>query len=135
MHYFTRKIEFVSYIFSHDCDNFAFLGLNLPKKGISGQKLKKWTSPWIQHIRISVSTQFQFRPTILIFWIKISQKEFFQSRADKMNTNMEFSISLSTKFQLKLTIFLLQTNFKWERVFSVENRKNWTRSLTSAFLN
>ena len=37
---------------------FWFVGPNLPKEGISRGKQKKWTSLWILHIRINVSTKF-----------------------------------------------------------------------------
>ena len=41
---------------------------------------------------MSVSTEFQFKKTILIFWTKFAQKWHFKSKTDKMNQTIEFSI-------------------------------------------
>ena len=38
-----------------------------------------------------VATKFQ-QLTILIFWTKFPQKEYFQSKTNKMNTAIEFGI-------------------------------------------
>ena len=46
----------------------------------------------ILHIRISLGTKFQVKLTILIFWTKFEQKEYIQSKTEKVNITIEFSI-------------------------------------------
>ena len=46
----------------------------------------------ILHIRISPGNQFYFNMTILIFWIKFDQKEYFQLEAAKVSITIEFWI-------------------------------------------
>ena len=48
---------------------------------------------WIFHIRISLSTNFQLKPTIKIFWTKFAKKgSYFQFKTYKKNTTTEFCI-------------------------------------------
>ena len=45
------------------------------------------------HIRISLSTNFQLKLTIEIFWTKFAKKgSYFQSKTDKIDTTIEFCI-------------------------------------------
>ena len=47
----------------------------------------------IFHIRISLSTNFQFKLTIATFWTKFAKKgSYFQSKTDKIDTTIEFCI-------------------------------------------
>ena len=68
---------------------FWILRTNLPKKKSSGQK---WRKCWIMHIRISLCTKFQLILTVLIFWIKFTQKGYFWSKINKVNTTTKFCI-------------------------------------------
>ena len=56
-----------------DFEWFQILGPNLPKKGISGQKQIKWTSPKNSPIRISEDIEFHDKLMIMIFWTKFVQ--------------------------------------------------------------
>ena len=47
---------------------------------------------WILHIWVRLSTKFQLKLTIFIFWTKLTQKEYFQSKRDVMKTTTELSI-------------------------------------------
>ena len=66
-----------------------FFGPNLPKKGISGQKRKKWTSPhWILQIRIILCTEFQFKWQfcflfLFFFLTKFGPKGYFRPKKEK----------------------------------------------------
>ena len=42
------------------------------------------------HIRISLGNKLQLKLTILIFWTKFAQKEFFPSKTEKVNNTNEF---------------------------------------------
>ena len=71
---------------------FWFFGANLPKRNNSGQKWKSEQNYLILDIRISLGTKFKFKLTILIFWIKFSQKGYFRFKTRKVNTIIEFCI-------------------------------------------
>ena len=82
---------------------------------------------WILHIRISLSTNFQLKLTIAIFWTKFAKKgSYFQSKTDKIDTTIEFCI-----FELVLhQISLWTNNFEFldqicpRKIFMVKNRKS-----------
>ena len=106
---------------------FWFSGPNLPKKGISDWKQKKWTSHWILLIWISLGTKFQLKLAILIFWIKFTQKGYFWSKIEKVKTITEFCIFeliLCTKFQLELTILIIWTKFAQRGYFQYKTEKS-----------
>ena len=44
----------------------------------------------ILHIEISLATKFRLKPTLLNFWIKLTQKGYFQTK--KMKITIEFYI-------------------------------------------
>ena len=44
------------------------------------------------HIRISLSTQFHLKQTILIFWTKFAQKDYFCMKTEKVKTAIDFCI-------------------------------------------
>ena len=47
----------------------------------------------ILHIKISLSTNFQLKLTIAIFWTKFAKKgSYFQSKTDTIDTTIEFCI-------------------------------------------
>ena len=63
---------------------------------------------------MSLGTKFQLHLTILIFWTKFYQKEYFRSKTGKSEHHhgmLHIRISVDTKFQLKLTILIFWTKF------------------------
>ena len=61
----------------------------------------------IQHIWIGLSTKFHLKKTILFFWTKFAPKGYLQSKTEKVNITMEFSI-----FELvKMPSFILKRKF------------------------
>ena len=71
---------------------FWFFGPHLTKKGISNHKQKSEHHHWILHIWISLSTKFQVKLTVLIFWNKFALKGYFQSKTEEVNITIEFCI-------------------------------------------
>ena len=70
--------------------NFEFLD-QLCLKNVLKIKTKKSEYPsWILHIGISLSEIFQVKLTIMIFLATFAQKGYFQSKANAMNTTIEF---------------------------------------------
>ena len=62
-------------------------------------------------IQISLGTKFQLKLTILIFLTTFTQKRFFWSKTEKVNTtyflhNSAYSNQSSAEFQPKLTVFI-----------------------------
>ena len=47
---------------------------------------------WIFHTRISLSTKFQLKLTILIFWTKFTQNWYSESQTEKVNTTIKLCI-------------------------------------------
>ena len=60
-----------------------FFGQNLEKKV---QNRKSEHHHRISHTRSSLATKFQVKLVILSFWTKFAQKQYSQSKIDKMNT-------------------------------------------------
>ena len=73
-------------------DNFDFLNQICPKKLIPIKNREIEHNYWILHIRISLTTKFQNKLTILIFWTKVAQKAYFPSKTEKLNITTEFCI-------------------------------------------
>ena len=81
---------------------------------------------WILHIQISLSTNFQLKLTIAIFWTKFFKKgSYFQSKTDKIDTTIEFCI-----FELVFVSNFTLNNFEFldqicpRKIFMVKNRKS-----------
>ena len=81
---------------------------------------------WILHIQISLSTNFQLKPIIAIFWTTFVQKgSYFQSKTDKIDTTIEFCI-----FELVFVSNFTLNNFEFldqicpRKIFMVKNRKS-----------
>ena len=60
-----------------------FLDQICPKKDIFGWKQKNEYHYCISHIQISLSTKFQLKLTILLFWTKFTQKGYFRLKTEK----------------------------------------------------
>ena len=79
---------------------------------------------WILHNRISLSTNFQLKLTIVLFWTTFAQKGIcFQSKADKIDTTIEFRIFESSLYQISLeqAILNLWTEF-------IQNGYLWSKT-------
>ena len=68
------------YLKSAQTDNFDFLDQICPKKAFPVKNRKREHYHEILNIPISLSTKFQLKLTILSFWIKFTQKGYFQLR-------------------------------------------------------
>ena len=77
-------------------------------------------------MKMIVDAKFQVKLATLIWWTKFTQKGYFRSENEKVNTTIEFcifelvsvlnfnlrlKIIVGTKFQLKLTILTWWTKF------------------------
>ena len=71
---------------------FAFLDKISPKRYFPVQKIKLELHHQIQHISISLNTQFHLKQTILNFWTKFAQTGYFWFITEKANIIIEFSI-------------------------------------------
>ena len=73
----------------------------------------------IFHIRISLSTNFQFKLTIATFWTKFAKKgSYFQSKTDKIDTTIEFCIFelvFVSNFTLNKQFLIFGNKFALER--------------------
>ena len=65
---------------------FWFFGPNLPKKVFLVKTRNSEHHYWIPHILINLVTKFQFKFTILISLTRFTQKAFFWSKTEKVNT-------------------------------------------------
>ena len=66
----------------------------------------------IFHIQISLSTNFQLKLTIAIFWNKFGKKgSYFQSKTDEINTIIEFCI-FELVFVTNVTLSMFLTLFR-----------------------
>ena len=69
---------------------------------------------WILHTKISLSTKFQLKLTILVFQNKIFPKRAFLVEKRKRQHHRwvaHIRISVDTKFRLKLTVLIFCTKF------------------------
>ena len=106
------------------CLEKKLVNVSEPTDSLLGIPSLKQKKHWILCIWISLSTIFQLRLRILIFWTKFGQKGNFRCKTGKVNTTMEFCIfvlvyvaSLTVNFE-----FLDQTCL--EMVFPTQNRKS-----------
>ena len=93
---------------------------------------------WILHIRISLSTNFQLKLTIAIFWTKFAKKgSYFQSKTDKIDTTIEFCIFelvFVSNFTLNKQFWIFGPNLPKKDIYG-QKQKKWTSSLNSAYSN
>ena len=97
-------------------NDFEFLDQICPRKIFMVKNRKSKHHHWIPLIQISLGTKFQLKLTILNFLTRFTQKGFFWSKTEKVNTtyfldNSAYSNQSSAKFQLKLTIFVFWIKF------------------------
>ena len=72
------------------------------------------------------TTKFHLNPKILIFWIKFTQKVYFQSKTEKVNSSIEFCIFelvYEPNFSLNLQFSFFILNLP-KKVFLVKNGKS-----------
>ena len=116
-----------------NCKYWQF-GANLPKKGASSEKAKKWTATLKDYksYQISASTDnFDFLD-------QICQKRVFPIKNKKTEHHhwiLHVRISVGTKFQLKVTILMFWTELSQKGYFHSKKKKKWAASLNSAYWN
>ena len=71
-----------------EADNSDFTDKIRPQKVFPVSKRKSEHHRWIPYVRISLDIKFQLKLTILIFWTKFSQKGYFRSKTENVNTTM-----------------------------------------------
>ena len=76
-------LELVSVLHFSFNKQFSFFWKNFPKKGFFRSKMEKG----IFHNRISLSTKFQLKLTILIFWTKFALNGYLLSQPKKSLSN------------------------------------------------
>ena len=139
---------------------FWFFWPDLPKKGFSGLKQKKWTPHIfyiILHIQISLVQNFSSNWQYLFFGSNLHKKVFLWSKTEKVIIIIEFrifklvswyqifkhifyivlyiKISLVTNFiWLKLLILIFWTKFAQKGISSRQEKK-WTSPWNSKSLN
>ena len=75
------------------------------------------------HIEISLATKFHLKLTLLNFWIKLTQKEYFRTKKNEnYHRILRIQINLDSKFQLQQFWFL--SIFPKRSTVPVEIRKN-----------
>ena len=75
---------------------------------------------WVLYIGVNLSTKFQLKLGILIFWTKFVPESVFTIRNGKSKYHhwiLHLRISLGTKFQVKLTLLIFWTKFVQKRCF------------------
>ena len=112
---------------------------DLPKKGFSGLKQKKWTPHIfyiILHIQISLVRNFSSNWQFWFFGPNLPKKVFpvENRKSEHHHGILHIWISLGTKFQLKLIILSFWIKFTQKRVFPVENRTSSPRTTCICFL-
>ena len=101
---------------------------DLPKKGFSGLKQKKWTPHIfyiILHIQISLLQNFSSNWQFLSFGPNLPKKLFpVEKRKNEHHHGiLHIWISLGTKFQLKLIILSFWTKFTQKRYFQLKTEQ------------
>ena len=75
-----------------------------------------------------LGTKFRLKLTLLNFWIKLTQKGYFQTKKKKKNENyhriLHSQINQDSKFQLQRTILIFGTNFQKKVYFRSKTEKN-----------
>ena len=115
-------------------------GTNFQKKVYFRSKAEKSEHHyWILHNWISLSTNFQFKLTIAIFFGARFPKKgsYFQSKTDKIDTTIEFCIFelvFVWNFTLNKQFWIFGPNLPKKDIY-VEIKKKWTSPLKSAYSN
>ena len=117
---------------------FWFFWPDLPKKGFSGLKQKKWTPHIfyiILHIQISLVQNFSSNWQFWFFGPNLPKKVFpvKNRKSEHHHGILHIWISLGTKFQLKLIILSFWTKFT-QKTFPVEKRISCPRTTSVSFL-
>ena len=108
---------------------FWYFWPDLPKKGFSGLKQKKWAPHIfciILHIQISLVRNFS--SDNFDFLDQICQKRYFQSKTEKVDIIIEsriFKLILVPNFSLNWQFWFFRLDLPWKR-FSGLTQKKWT---------
>ena len=68
-----------------------FLNQIFPKRVFLAENGENEYHYWILNIQVSLGTIFQLKRTVLIFWNKFAQKNYFLSKTEKVNLAIEFA--------------------------------------------
>ena len=117
---------------------FWFFWPDLPKKGFSGLKQKKWTPHIfyiILHIQISLVRNFSSNWQFWFFGPNLPKKVFpvKNRKSEHHHGILHIWISLDTKFQLKLIILSFWTKFTQKRYFQSKTEQAIQELHVSAF--
>ena len=74
----------------------------------------------IRHSR--VGTKFRLKMTLLNFWIKLTQKEYFGTK--NFHRILHIQINLDSKFQFQQTISIFGIKFQKKVYFRSKTKKN-----------
>ena len=126
--YFCFKVNWKNKIFIlHVRNSHGFFVTNFRKKRYLRSKTeKKEHHHWILHIRISLSTKFQYKLIIFISWTKFAQKSIpSQNRKSEQHFwILNIPISLNNKFHFKQKILNYGTKFAQKAYFRSKTGKN-----------
>ena len=128
-HHWIPHIQ-ISLLVPNFCFNwqFWFFWPDLPKKGFSGLKQKKWTPHIfyiILHIQISLVRNFSSNWQFWFFGPNLHKNIFLVKnwKSEHHHWIPHIQISLGTKFQLKLTILIFSTRFAQKGFFWCKTEK------------
>ena len=117
---------------------FWFFWPDLPKKGFSGLKQKKWTAHIfyiILYIQINLVQNFSSNWQFCFFAPHLPKKVFpvENRKSEHHHEILHIWISLGTKYQLKLIILSFWTKFT-QNIFPVKSRTSSPRTTSVCFL-
>ena len=85
----------------------------------------KTSKNWLAGGYSRVGTKFRLKMAPLNFWIKLTQKDYLQTKkSENYHQILNIQINLDFKFQLPQTIMIFRSNFLRKTIPSVENTKN-----------
>ena len=129
----TMKITTELYIFGlvqvldFSYSNVGFLQWVSQKKRLSIKKRKKPENyDWVVHIQISLSTKFQLKLTILIFWY-LPKKDIYSLKKTKLTPPLHFEYSNWVRYQILFWTILNFWTWFALTLFLVKNRKTENR--------
>ena len=133
----SAYLNWSKYKISGETVNFDILDQVCPKKVFLVENRKREHHHWILRIWIGLSTKFQAKLSILIFWTKFAQKRYFWSKAEKVNIIIEFCVFelvYVPNFRLNYQFWFFGSNLP-KTGASRWKQKKWTAPLNSAYLN
>ena len=109
-------LDYSRYKITAQTENFGFLNQICSKGVFPFKNGKSEHHYWILHIGI-----FQLKVTILVFWIKFTQKGYFWSATEKVNITIEFWIL--EYFSLSWQFWFFESNLRKRGISSLKLKK------------